>query len=396
MSSKLIGRLVRQLELRRGENKLREITVKYKSGQVDFSSNDYLGLSRNRSLLHAVEVACKQYADQQPLDMPVLGSTGSRLLTGHSVLFKDTEALLAAHHGHEHCLVANSGWDLNYGLLSCVPSEDTLIFYDDLSHNSLVVGARGGNGRGRGLSFKHNDMQHLEHQLVVADKAKAKDMEKIIVVETVYSMDGDVCPLRDVLELASKYHANVLVDEAHSTGVLGERGEGLVSSLGLQNHPNLLGVVYTFGKGMGLHGAALMTSHLPLLHTLANYCQPFVYSTSLPVPSLIALQQAYKTMATSVAERKHLRLLIEHFRSLCSSLALPAIDSNTPIQGIIVPTNERVMHVASLLQQQNFCCLAIRAPTVPSGSERIRIILHAHNSKQQVTDLCTAMAKFFR
>lgn len=386
--AQLLHRLKDQLHHRAKEGKLRTISSKFDpTCEVDFASNDYLGLARDRRLCQTIDTATRAYVTSQSTCVPVLGSTGSRLLTGHSPLFEEVEAYIARFHGQPLCLLANSGWDLNCGILSCVPSSHSIVLYDELSHNSLIVGTRLGR-QSASKPFKHNSVDDLAYQLNACSRTHT---EKIIVVESVYSMDGDICPLGEVLQVAEAHDAMVLVDEAHGTGVLGKRGEGLVSSLGLQRHPNLLGVVHTFGKGVGVHGAALLTQYEDLLQTIANYCQPFIYSTSLPIPSLIAIREAYRAMGEATSARMHLEVLIRLFREQCTAHSIPIFDSTSPIQAVRVPSNHAVLAAAAKLREMGFGCLPIRAPTVPEGQERIRVILHAHNTTDQINGLCNAL-----
>ena len=240
--STMVNRMELQLQQRKTTGKLRALQPLDSGIQlIDFCSNDYLGFSRNNKLMMKIESNWASYKSKQPPGTPYLGSTGSRLLTGNSFAYVETEKYLAQFHGHPNCLLANSGWDLNYGLLSCVPSDNTVVFYDELSHNSLVMGLRGGRGLEK-ISFKHNDLEELRNLLCNSNKlGEGKDVEKLIIVESIYSMDGDICPIKDLLDLAKEFNAMVIIDEAHSTGIIGDRGEGLTSSLNLQQHPNLLG-----------------------------------------------------------------------------------------------------------------------------------------------------------
>jgi 8-amino-7-oxononanoate synthase len=246
-SSTMVSRLEQQLYKRQTTGKLRALQpINTDINQVDFSSNDYLGLSRNEKLIGAIEEDWKLFRIKQSPGTPHLGSTGSRLLSGNSAAYEETERYLADFHGHSHCLLANSGWDLNFGLLSCVPSKNTVVFYDDLSHNSLIMGLENGR-QSKHISFAHNDIGELRDSLLQQKKDSSMNnlidsaLEALIVVESVYSMDGDICPINELFEVAEEFNAMVLIDEAHSTAVIGDRGEGLISSLGLQKHKNLLG-----------------------------------------------------------------------------------------------------------------------------------------------------------
>ena len=278
-------------------------------------------------------------------------------------------------------------------MLACLPnSNNTIVIYDELSHNSLIMGIRSGR-QDHTYNFKHNDIINLKEIL-----NNNNNNEIIIAVEAVYSMDGDICPIKEILDLAHEYNAMVVVDEAHSIGVIGSKGEGLVNALGLESHPNLLGVVYTYGKGLGFHGASLVTSHESLISYMLNYSRPLIYSTSLPIPSVITIQAAYEELFSedTSMKRKKLTSLIEHFQKEAIGLQLPVLKSSTPIQAIMVPSNERVLGLSSYLKQNSYCCLPIRAPTVPIGSERIRIIIHAHNSEKEISDMCRLIKNFLQ
>ena len=280
-------------------------------------------------------------------------------------------------------------------MLACLPnSNNTTVIYDELSHNSLIMGIRSGR-QDHTYNFKHNDIINLKEILKNNNNI---NNEIIIAVEAVYSMDGDICPIKEILDLAHEYNAMVVVDEAHSIGVIGSKGEGLVNALGLESHPNLLGVVYTYGKGLGFHGASLVTSHESLISYMLNYSRPLIYSTSLPIPSVITIQAAYEELFSEETsmKRKKLTMLIEHFQKEAIGLQLPVLKSSTPIQAIMVPSNERVLGLSSYLRQNNYCCLPIRAPTVPIGSERIRIIVHAHNSEKEISDMCRLIKNFLQ
>jgi 8-amino-7-oxononanoate synthase len=390
-SDALLSRLNEQLSRRKASGKLRSLQKVDTVGDIakaDFSSNDYLGISRNKPLARRIEQRIIQFIENEPICQPLLGSTGSRLLTGNHRVYEDTEKFLAEFHNHSHCILSNSGWDLNFGILSCLPSKDSAVIYDELSHNSLIMGIRSGRQH-CAVSFDHNDMNNLRKHL-----RSLKDVpEKVVVVESVYSMDGDICPLKELLDICEEFNAMALVDEAHSTGVYGDRGEGLVTALNLTKHSNLLGVVHTFGKGVGLHGAALLTAHQCIIGTLLNYCRPLIYSTSLSLSSILAVQPAYEEIASASEARKRLFSLISLFRSECENAKLDILQSTSPIQAVLFPGNHAVVQAAARLREKGFLCLPIRAPTVPEGSERLRIIIHAHNTEEEVIGLCRAIAE---
>jgi len=271
-------------------------------------------------------------------------------------------------------------------------NNGTIVIYDELSHNSLIMGIRSGRQEYT-YNFKHNNIKHLKE---ILKNKTCNNNEIIIAVEAVYSMDGDICPIQEVLDLAYEYNAMVIVDEAHSIGVIGINGEGLINKLYLESHPNLLGVVYTYGKGLGYHGASLVTSHLSLINYMLNYSRPLIYSTSLPIPSVLTIQAAYEELNSedTINNRRKLNELIDHFQKESLKLDLPILNSSTPIQAIMIPSNEKVVALSSYLRKYNYCCLPIRAPTVPEGSERIRIIIHAHNNKDEISDMCRLIKDF--
>lgn len=400
----MLNRIEKILKIRESKGKLRSLAKSFVSPQepfktyIDFSSNDYLGLARNLDLYKQSHESYGDFIDIASQSTksktkwhhePLLGSSGSRLLTGDNAYYHDTENYLANFHNYKHSMLANSGWDLNFGLCSCLSSEDTVVLYDEYCHNSIISGIRQGRQR-QATKFHHNDMNHLRQLL---GQLPSDNKERIIYVESLYSMDGDICPLLELLDVASQYDAQVIVDEAHSTGVYGRHGEGLIGSFNLQSHPNLLGTVHTFGKAVGVHGAAFLTNHFSLISYMYNYNYPLIYSTSLPLHTLISIRHAYELMSTSHQQRSDLFKYINYFKTECLKNNIKnVLLSDSPIQGIIVPGNERVVAVAKAIKGYGFNISPIRAPTVTEGMERLRIVLHAHNSEQEIAELCRHIA----
>jgi len=204
----------------------------------------------------------------------------------------------------------------------------------------------------------------------------------IVVVESVYSMDGHVAPLQDFCEVVQAFGGSLIVDEAHGTGVYGSQGQGLVSELGLESQ--VFCRIHTCGKALGVHGAVVVGPKV-LREYLINYAWPMVYSTSLPLASLIAIRCAYAFLRKEAGKRQEiLKKLIQTFQHRLAKLpASMVLDSPSPIQGIIVPGNAECVQVANILRQR-FDVLPIRSPTVPAGGERLRIILHAHNTIEEI------------
>ncbi len=351
--------LQKKLNERRINHSLRELRLP--NGKTDFCSNDYLGIVYN-SRLHAPN------AHLSP------GSTGSRLLSGNYSLVEEVEKTIAAFHEADAGLVFNSGYDANIGLLSSVPQKGDTLLYDHLCHASIRDGIR--LSFSHSFSFAHNDIADLEKKIVRATGTV------FIVTESVFSMDGDLCPLAELVMMASKYNAHLIIDEAHATGVIGEKGEGLVQQMGLQK--KIFARVHTFGKACGCHGAIILGS-IHLRNYLVNFARSFVYSTSLPELSVAAIKESYNSFPLMHAERNHLKELIKKFQS--AEISYERLISSTAIQIVIIPGNEQVKMVAERLQQHNLDVRAILYPTVPKGKERLRIVLHVFNTSEEVDRL---------
>jgi len=349
-------------------------------------------LAGEPQLLAKVHAAWQQLQQRQVL----LGSTGSRLLSGNSELAEELEAFLAKFHGAPAALLFNSGYDANVGFFSSVPQRDDLVLYDELIHASVHDGMR--LGRAPRKAFRHNDLAHLRSELSSSKPASIAGASVFVAVETVYSMDGDCAPLLELVQLCEEFGANLVVDEAHATGVIGATGEGCVKHLGLQER--VFARLHTFGKGVGCHGAAVLGS-VALQQYLINYARSLIYSTSLPPHSLLSIRVAYEFMAQSSDRRAHLARLVALFRSrlvgtLASTRRASILPSDSAIQGVIVPGNDSVVLLAAVLSNAGFDVKPIRSPTVPAGTERVRICLHAHNTLDQVDRLCTHIVAHFR
>jgi 8-amino-7-oxononanoate synthase len=359
-------------------------TLQLSALAVDFCSNDYLGIARGHRLSHDPALAG--------------GSTGSRLLAGNYPLLSIVEGEIAAFHEAEAALMYNSGYDANVGLLSGILQKEDTILYDHLSHASIRDGIRLSFARAH--AFRHNDMEDLERLLQKArgqgrsgaapaagdralvgapaagDADAARGGTLYVVTETLFSMDGDTCPLDDLDALCRRYGAWLIVDEAHATGVIGERGEGLV-----QPRHRCFARVHTFGKALGCHGAVVLGS-ADLKQYLVNFSRPLIYTTALPPVSADLVRKAYGLFPGMTEERAHLYALAAHFQEM--DLPYDRLKSTTPIQAVIVPGNENVRRVALALQTAGLDVRPILYPTVPQGTERLRIVLHAFNSVEQV------------
>lgn len=351
--------LDKKLQQRTGVNALR--TLRIPQSTIDFCSNDYLGIVKNKLIENTVTSNLSH------------GSTGSRLLSGNYQLIEETEKTIADFHEAESGIIFNSGYDANAGLLSCVPQKNSTIIYDQLSHASLRDGIR--LSFATAFSFLHNDLEDLEKKLSTANSGS----EKFVVTESVFSMDGDFAPLEEIAVLCEKYSAALIVDEAHATGVIGQRGEGLVQKLHLQK--KCFARIHTFGKACGAHGAIVLGSE-KLKKYLINFSRQFIYTTALPPAATEAIFISYKIFPELKNERKRINELIHAFQN--ASIQYQISKSETPIQIVIIPGNEEVKKAATALQENNFDVRPILYPTVPKGQERLRIVLHSFNKMEEV------------
>lgn len=355
-----------KLQERSRQHALRKLRLT-NTGAVDFCSNDYLGIVHHDLLSSVIRHPSSAY-----------GSAGSRLLAGNYPLAGNTEFSLAEFHASEDALLFNSGYDANLGVLSAVPQRGDTIIYDQLCHASIRDGIR--LSFAQSFSFRHNDMDHLEQRLKQAKGAV------FVVTESVFSMDGDCCPLPAIIALCERYGAHLVIDEAHATGVIGEKGEGLVQHLGLQHR--VFCRVHTFGKACGCHGAVVLGSH-QLISFLVNFARSFIYTTALPPHTVGVIAASYGLFPVMQQERAHLAELIQQWRN--ADLPLEKILSDTPIQAVLVPGNERVKQLAAVLQAAQLDVRPILSPTVPRGGERLRIVLHAFNTPEEVNRLVTVL-----
>ena len=373
--------LNQRLNLRTEQNALRKL-LPADADLIDFSSNDYLGLSRSNEL-HDI-IAAEYELVMKSGEFRWNGSGGSRLLNGDSAVAHLTEKFLADFFRSESALIFNSGYTANVALMSALPSRTSTVLYDEKIHASIRDGIRM-NGC-RAWSFRHNDLKHLEELL-----SKATN-EIWVVVESVYSMDGDSPDALALTDLCERYNAALIVDEAHSGGVYGDQGKGWCVENGIENR--VFARLFTFGKAYGVHGAAVCGSET-LRKYLVNFARPFIYSTALPVRDVIAIREAVKFASRSVNEKLKLKSLIGYFRSLhktsCCRYALT--DSFSPIQGIIAPGNAVVRDLSAQCLRESIDVRAVLAPTVEEGAERLRVILHSFNTEAQVDGLMRVLVK---
>lgn len=336
---------------------------------IDFTSNDYLGLAHSREFFEQIQDKNQQFNNK------FNGATGSRLLSGNSAYTEATEHKLSKIFRSKATLIFNSGYSANLAVLSSIPQRNDTILYDELVHACIKDGAR--LSLAKRLSFKHNDLNDLEAKL---RKASPKIF---IFVESIYSMDGDECPLKELVSLSEKYDAAIILDEAHSTGVRGEHGSGLAVSLNLEEKIPVR--IYTFGKAMGIHGACVAGSEILQQH-LINFARPFIYTTALPPHSIAAIECAFNYLDENIQLQRILEEKVQLYIKGVDGLH-NRTDSLSSIQTVILGGNDSTKCAALKLQSEGFDVRAILSPTVPVGLERLRICLHTFNDDDEISNL---------
>ena len=373
-----------KLQIRKQDNAFRMLHSR--NNLIDFLSNDYLGFAGSEIIFN------KTHQLLLDKNIKINGATGSRLISGNHTLYQETESFIAEFHLAESALIFNSGYDANIGFFSSIPQRNDLILYDELCHASIRDGILMSNAKS--YKFNHNDFEDLKLKIKNLDPSnseKAKQLkientEIYIVTESVFSMDGDTTNFEELIQLSEKYNCHLIVDEAHALGVFGEKGEGLIQSLGLQN--KIFARIMTFGKGLGCHGAAILGSK-DLKDYLINFARSFIYTTGLSPHSVATILTAYHQLETEKETIQKLRENIIHFNQEKNLLGIKPlfVRSKSAIQSAIIPGNEKVKSIANQLHEKGFNVKAILSPTVPEGQERLRICLHSYNSVKEISDV---------
>ena len=342
---------------------------------LNFSSNNYLGLADHPVLRSAAKEAIDQYG---------CGSGASRLISGNMTLHESLEAKLAEFKGTEAALVFNSGFQANTGLLATLAGKDDIIFSDALNHASIIDGCR--LSRAETIVYAHGDVSGLKTALKRAGHAR----RRLIVTESIFSMDGDEAPLQDIVEVAEQHGAVVMVDEAHATGLFGAGGAGVVARLGLAARvPVQMG---TLGKALGGFGAYVAGSQA-LRELLINRCRSFIYTTALP-PAIMAMALAAIDLIEREPERRetlwrNCRDLGQGLRDLGFELGASA----SPILPLIIGDAARCMRVSEELLKLGVFAQGIRPPTVPAGTSRLRITVMATHTPEHIARALQAFSE---
>lgn len=362
------------LEKRKEQQLLRTLPLPPEG--IDFYSNDYLGLAKSSLLSDAIDKELESKSGTKN------GATGSRLLSGNSYYTEEVEKKIASFHRAESALIYPSGYTANLGLISCLATKDTTLIMDELIHASLIDGAR--LGKSERVRFKHNSIEHLE------EKLSQVFGQKIVVVESVYSMDGDICPLAEVVKLCEKYNAFLIVDEAHSIGIHGKEGGGMVSELRLEH--KVFARIITYGKAPGIHGAAVVGPQW-LRNYQINFSRSLIFSTAPSPHHIASISAFYNHIAECKKERLNLQKNIEYFVEKRNQSSGEWLPSNSQIQSLIVPGNDHVIKLSNHLREAGINALPIRKPSVAEGAERIRFCLHSYNTKEEIDHLFTTLNK---
>jgi len=283
--------LKNKIETRNQNNSLRKLSSP--NNLIDFASNDYIGFAKSDAIFNATH---SYLVDNNIIQN---GATGSRLLSGNHKVYQEAENYIAKFHQVESALIFNSGYDANIGFFGAVPQRNDIILFDELSHASIRDGIQLSNAKS--YKFQHNDFEDLERLLLKLSTDNQQPTTIYIVTESVFSMDGDCPNLEELVLLSNNYNCNLVVDEAHALGVFGNRGEGFVQMLGLQDAA--FARIVTFGKGLGCHGAAIIGS-TELKNYLVNFARSFIYTTGLSPHSVATILIAYQHLET---EKKSLK-----------------------------------------------------------------------------------------
>ncbi len=340
---------------------------------VDFSSNDYLGLAHHP----AVAAAMSECASRTGA-----GSGASHLVTGHGIEHERLEEELAAFTGRERALLFSTGYMANVGVIAALADRGELVLLDRLSHASIIDGVLLSGARFK--RYAHADAAAAER---ILDENSQESV--LVATDGVFSMDGDIAPLARLAKIARAHKAWLVVDDAHGIGVLGANGRGASAELGADEVPVLVG---TLGKAFGSFGAFVAGSR-DLIEFLIQKARSYIYTTALPQPVAAATRKALAIAQRESWRRERVLALTARFRKGAREAGLPLLDSNTPIQPVVLGSSAAVLQAQGELLEAGFRVVAIRAPTVPKGSERLRVTLSAAHTEDQVDALVGRLAR---
>ena len=342
---------------------------------LDFSSNDYLGLSQHPRLKKAAKRVIEEFG---------IGCSASRLLSGDFDLHHCLEEEIAKFKGKEAGLVFNSGYQANVGIISSLCKRGDVIFSDKLNHASIIDGIIMSGAKF--FRFRHNDLNHL-HTLLKKERGKFKT--SLIVTETIFSMEGDKPPLRELVRLKEKYDCLIMVDEAHATGIFGEKGSGVVEEENLTEKIDI--IMGTFSKALGSFGAYVVSSE-KVKQYFINKCRSFIYSTALPLPIIAANLESINIVKEESQRRKY---LLENCRYLRRRLQEKGFNVRGCSQIVpwIIGEEKQAIYLSNLLQKEGVRAFPIRFPTVPKGEARIRFSVTYYHTRDILDNLINVLSK---
>ena len=344
---------------------------------LNFSSNDYLGLASDPAVIKAWQDGALRYG---------VGSGGSYLVTGYNQAHADLTEQLKGWLGVEALALFSSGYSANQAIIKLLLGKKDLLIQDKLNHASLMEA--GALSECKMLRFKHNDPEHLQQ---ILNKQQGNDADKLIISEGVFSMDGDCAPIRTLAEQAKAADAWLMIDDAHGLGVLGKNGQGSAVEAGL-NNSDLQIYMATFGKALGV-GGAFVSGSQTFIDYLTNFSKPYIYSTGLPPAMAYSISQAANMAETEQWRRDKLQSLISCFRKLAADNGISLGNSNTAIQPIIIGDSKQTLLLADRLKTLGFWTTAIRPPTVPVNSARLRITLTTNHEIDDIKILVDAIRR---
>lgn len=344
---------------------------------LDFTSNDYLGYGGD---------GCQPAVTR---GLPVTGMS-SRLLRGHHAVWEEVEAQLAAWHGAEAALMMTSGYAANEGLIASLAEPGDWVAVDELSHACVIDGLR--VARPRKFLFRHNDLTHLEDGLKAEAAKRPEGRELFVVTESLFSMDGDTAPLSDLADLTDRYGAHLIVDEAHTTGCVGPRGSGAVDAAGLRDR--VMASVHTGGKALGLPGAYICGSRL-LKEFLTNTCRHLIFTTALPAAVGGWWREQLPRVQADDGRRERLHSNAAEVRAALARHGIAAAGRDYVVP-VIVGQDEPSVRAATELQRRGYDVRSIRPPTVPAGTCRLRVSVHADHDPAILARLADAIAEVLR
>ncbi|MCK0537208.1 8-amino-7-oxononanoate synthase [Alcanivorax quisquiliarum] len=339
---------------------------------LNFCSNDYLGLANHPEVIAALQAAAAELG---------VGSGASHLVCGHSHYHHALEEQLAKATGQARALLFSTGFMANLGAIGALLGKGDAVFQDRLNHASLIDAGLASGARFR--RYLHNDAGSLEAQL-----AKADARRKLVVTDGVFSMDGDTAPLAALCDVAERHGAWVMVDDAHGFGVLGPQGAGTAAAQGVAGRVQVH--MGTLGKGLGTFGAFIAGSEA-LIETLIQFARPYIYTTAMPPALAAATLQSLAIMRAESWRRDKLHQLISQFRHGAQAQGFALMDSATPIQPLLIGDDAAALRLSNALKQQGVLVSAIRPPTVPEGTARLRVTLSAAHQPEDVARLLAAL-----